>query len=70
MVFIAFYMLVHLISHVIFNKWNKVYYERDMIKKVDYRTYFLSLFHAPIAVFLSFSSMFLVCGEGKNVFFD
>ena len=28
------------------------------------------MFHSPIAVFLSFSSMFLVCGEDKNVFND
>ena len=68
--FIIFYMLVHLAIHMICIKVNRVYYERDMIKKVDYRTYCLSLFHAPIAVFLSFSSMFLVCEEGSNVFND
>lgn len=41
-----------------------------MVKKVDYRTYTLSLFHAPIAVFLAISAMFLVCDDGKNVFND
>ena len=41
-----------------------------MIKKVEYRTYCLSLFHAPIAVFLALSAMILVCGEGKTVFND
>ena len=39
-----------------------------MVKKVEYRTYALSLFHAPIAVFLAVSAMFLVCEDGQNVF--
>ena len=39
-----------------------------MVKRVEYRTYCLSLFHAPIAVFLSFSAMVLVCGENETVF--
>ena len=40
------------------------------MKRIDYRTYVVSCFHAPIAVFLSYSAMFLVCGEDTNVFND
>ena len=66
--FLAFYFLVHLVVHIICCKYNRVYQERDMTKRVEYRTYVLSLFHAPIAVFLSFSAISLVCGENETVF--
>ena len=68
--FLAFYFLVHMIIHLISMKYNRVYYERDMTKKVEYRTYVLSFFHAPIAVFLAIAAMYMVCPEGKNVFND
>jgi hypothetical protein len=68
--FLTFYFLVHLFVHLICSKWNRVYQGKDMVKKVEYRTYVLSFFHAPIAVFLACAAMFLVCGDGKNVFND
>ena len=68
--FLAFYFFVHLLIHVICIRYNRVYMERDAMKRVDYRTYALSFFHAPIAVFLAVAAMFMVCEDGKNVFND
>ena len=68
--FILFYLFIHLIVHCICATCNSVYRDRDTVKRIEYRTYVLSCLHSPIAVFLSFSAMFLVCGDNNTVWND
>ena len=70
LVFIAFYFLLHLLVHLACVSCSTVYSERDTVKRIDYRSYVISILHSPIAVFLSFSGMFLVCGDDNTVFND
>ena len=69
-VFVAFYFFLHLLVHILCVSCSSVYRERDTIKRIDYRSYVISILHSPIAVFLSFSGMFLVCPNDSTVFND
>ena len=65
---ISYFLMMHLILHLLFRKHFAVYREMTGVKMTEYRTYWTSIFHAIGGFTLAIIAMFYICGDGKTVF--
>ena len=70
LVAIAYFMIMHLIIHLLATRFTQIYHEMNTLKQTEYRTYVLSPLHSIAAVIMSVWAMWFVCGDDKTVFND
>ena len=65
---IFYFFALHLVIHLVTNRYSHIYSVMTRIKQAEYRSYITSTIHAIVCVFLTTIAMFYICGNDQTVF--